>query len=398
MREIVVFSLTIVAAALMLPSPLYRSVSTSTTSAAMPSNNGVAEAGWPSPRMQSLSPSQSPSATPHAVQWVGATSYQMLPSPRRSASSTPPSAVDKIQYLGSASKDGSFFPRRELQITLAPTPSSTVTSSISPSALETPSPSSSIGYTAERTPAPPGAPPIPSGAPLYPCFPSPCPGVSVVQYSGDYMLYTVPSSVQIIWVELWGASIIYPGQASQGSGAYVAGYLPTTPGETLQLLVGGSNNGTAGGFGGGGEGGADTGTIWVDFGGAGRSAIQRSSSSTGFVDIVSAGGASFNNPGEACCPGTTGGFCSSSCWISCSGGPAGQSGYSCPAGASEGCNGGGGGYCGGVIGGGTSNVSGLCTISFAVGVVPAVAAQIIVREWPETASYRISVCLRGPRT
>ncbi len=88
--------------------------------------------------------------------------------------------------------------------------------------------------------------------------------VIVYNYTGAAQTYTVPAGVTSINVWLWGAGgaggdRTGSGNAGAGgSGAFVKGTLAVTPGQVLQIIVGGrgtysTTNGThAGGFGGGG--------------------------------------------------------------------------------------------------------------------------------------------------
>jgi hypothetical protein len=94
----------------------------------------------------------------------------------------------------------------------------------------------------------------------------------IFTYTGADQTYTVPPGVTSLTVKLWGAGGASAGFGG-GSGAFVAGTLAVTPGETLTLIVGGggvySLSDGQGGFGGGG----------------GRSAIRSSSN----VELVTAG-------------------------------------------------------------------------------------------------------------
>lgn len=117
-------------------------------------------------------------------------------------------------------------------------------------------------------------------------------------YTGTIQYFTVPTGVTNITVKMWGAGG-GGGNRNQpgGGGGYTTGTLAVTPGEVLDIIVGGGGLGTlvrgagqrTGGFGGGGNSGASNGGS-----GGGRSAIQRSS-----VDIITAagggGGASCDN-------------------------------------------------------------------------------------------------------
>lgn len=113
----------------------------------------------------------------------------------------------------------------------------------------------------------------------------------VFTYSGDVQTFTVPPYVSQLFVKLWGAGG-GGGASTGGAGAYVSGYLSVTPGQTLQVIVGGGGVRAtqpslteAGGFGGGGAAGSSGSTFRAGSGG-GRSAIQVVPG----TDVVTAGG------------------------------------------------------------------------------------------------------------
>lgn len=88
--------------------------------------------------------------------------------------------------------------------------------------------------------------------------------VSIYNYTGSAQTYTVPAGVTSINVWIWGAGGAGADRTgggnggAGGSGAFVKGSLAVTPGQVLQIVVGGrgtysTTNGThAGGYGGGG--------------------------------------------------------------------------------------------------------------------------------------------------
>jgi len=108
------------------------------------------------------------------------------------------------------------------------------------------------------------------------------------QYSGTDQAFKVPASVFSLHVKIWGAG----GGVSGGSGAYVEGNIPVTPGETLTVVTGqgggGSNNALTATYGGGGGTSVFTGVLVGQ--GGGRSAIRRST--TEVVDSAGGGGGS----------------------------------------------------------------------------------------------------------
>ena len=120
----------------------------------------------------------------------------------------------------------------------------------------------------------------------------------VFSYTGSLQTYTVPNDITSISVKLWGAG---GGAATRdpsyntgfggGSGGYAECSIQVTPGETLDILVGGSGgyglegiNGR-GGYGGGAEGVSFGSCITGPGGGGGRSSVRRNND-----DIVTAGG------------------------------------------------------------------------------------------------------------
>jgi hypothetical protein len=120
-------------------------------------------------------------------------------------------------------------------------------------------------------------------------------------YTGSNQTFVVPATTTSIRVYMWGAG--GGGNTNYGgAGAMVQGVLTTTPGETLNILVGqgGTINGTTT-FGGGGAGGGNMTSSAAGIGysgngypnnggsGGGRSAIQRSGTDP-TNDIVVAGG------------------------------------------------------------------------------------------------------------
>jgi hypothetical protein len=120
----------------------------------------------------------------------------------------------------------------------------------------------------------------------------------VFSYTGSLQTYTVPNDITSISVKLWGAGggaatgdPSYNTGFGGGSGGYAECSIQVTPGETLDILVGGSGgyglegiNGR-GGYGGGAEGVSFGSCITGPGGGGGRSSVRRNND-----DIVTAGG------------------------------------------------------------------------------------------------------------
>jgi len=107
-------------------------------------------------------------------------------------------------------------------------------------------------------------------------------------FTGGSQRFDVPTQVDYLIVTLLGAgggSHAGGSYLNGGAGGYVSGYLGVTPGETLDIVVGGGGGpGVGGGYGGGGTG-WDTKTSNTPGGGGGRTAIRRQG-----ADIVTAGG------------------------------------------------------------------------------------------------------------
>lgn len=103
----------------------------------------------------------------------------------------------------------------------------------------------------------------------------------VFSFTGAPQTWQVPAAVTAVEVELLGAQ----GTGMFGGlGARVRATLLVTPGETLQINVGGAGNGPAGGFNGGGNGGS-TGS-----GGGGATDIRRGAATLGDRVAVAGGG------------------------------------------------------------------------------------------------------------
>ena len=119
-------------------------------------------------------------------------------------------------------------------------------------------------------------------------------------YTGAYISYTVPAAVNSMTFYAWGAGGGGPG----GAGAFITGSFPTTPGETLRIIVGkggvfGTVNDPTDAQGGGGsnQGNSQTGT------GGGRTAIQQFINGS-WTEVATAGGGGGGTTGFG---GVTGG-------------------------------------------------------------------------------------------
>ncbi len=207
-------------------------------------------------------------------------------------------------------------------------------------------------------------------------------------YTGSVQTYTVPVGATQIIVDAYGAA----GFGLEGYGGRVQATHPVTPGEVLNIYVGGQGSETAGGFNGGGNPGSNIGYA----GGGGASDIRRGGNAlTDRIIVAGGGGGSGSNCGTWTAEGGHGGglIGGSGCVFSCSdcqytgsggtqvsGGIAGPTGHvSCPGNSNGGFGfggsntvagygtGGGGGYYGGGsgcyegAGGGSSYTSPLAT-------------------------------------
>lgn len=123
-------------------------------------------------------------------------------------------------------------------------------------------------------------------------------------FTGAAQTYDVPNDVNLLKVETWGAQgggseacDTNENQDDGGLGGYAVGYLMVTPGETLNVYVGGkpgqvNGSGSPGGFNGGGVGGL--------YGGAGGGASDIRMGGSALEDrVVVAGGGGGGNTG---CP------------------------------------------------------------------------------------------------
>ncbi len=172
-------------------------------------------------------------------------------------------------------------------------------------------------------------------------------------FTGSPELFTVPAGVTQIVVDAFGAAggtgdSLRPA----GSGGEARGTISVTPGENLQIVVGGkgadvqsSGSGGAGGFNGGGGGGNEGfGTCCAGGGGGGASDVRTSPFATGDRVIVAGGGGGGGGGGVS---GSGG-----------SGGEGGVNGGDASTGAGGGKSGGNGGNGGASIGGASNGGNG----------------------------------------
>ncbi|MGB1102311.1 MAG: T9SS type A sorting domain-containing protein [Crocinitomicaceae bacterium] len=138
-------------------------------------------------------------------------------------------------------------------------------------------------------------------------------------YTGDVQTYTVPPGITSIRIECWGAQ----GQATTvddyapfstgGLGGYAIGELAVTPGEVLNVYVGGQGADGAGGYNGGATGGFGTagtgGTAGYAGSGGGGSDVRQGGTDLADRVIVAGGGGGGgrNYTNGTCVPCGTGG-------------------------------------------------------------------------------------------
>lgn len=113
-------------------------------------------------------------------------------------------------------------------------------------------------------------------------------------YNGSYQEYTVPSDINLLQIEAWGAQ---GGGDTGGKGGFVSAYIPVTPGEILKIYIGGRGvTGTCagnacmpGGFNGGGNGGGSD-ISSTGHGGGGATDVRKSPYGLSNRIVVAGGG------------------------------------------------------------------------------------------------------------
>lgn len=178
---------------------------------------------------------------------------------------------------------------------------------------------------------------------------------STFSYTGGVQTYTVPAGVTSVIIEAWGAQG-YPGYLySGGNGGYAKGTLTVTPGQVLNVYVGGQTgyngggNWGVGGVYGGGASDVRTSTalssrVIVGAGGGGAS------NATGLTGAGGAGGGTSGSAGVGICLGAGGGQSGGGNGSNCAN-PGGNGSLGQGGGAPTYAGAGGGGYYGGGAGG-----------------------------------------------
>ncbi len=177
-------------------------------------------------------------------------------------------------------------------------------------------------------------------------------------YTGAVQTYTVPLGCTSISVDVYGGA----GFGLQGYGGRVQASHPVTPGEVLNVYVGGTGSETLGGYNGGGNPGSNVGYA----GGGGASDIRRGGNTlTDRIIVAGGGGGSGSNCGTWTAEGGHGGglvggtgctFSCSDCQYTGSGGTQSAGGTAGPTGHGS-C----GGNSNGTLGFGGSNTGGYGT-------------------------------------
>lgn len=120
-------------------------------------------------------------------------------------------------------------------------------------------------------------------------------------YSGAAASFDVPSGICSVVVDLYGAQGgDFGGPILGGAGGRATATITVTPGETLQVNVGGKPAGTSGGsggFNGGGAGAVSTGNQSGSVGGGGATDVRRGGSGLADRVVVAGGGGGRSNGG-----------------------------------------------------------------------------------------------------
>ncbi len=237
-------------------------------------------------------------------------------------------------------------------------------------------------------------------------------------YTGAVQTWTVPAGVMSATFDVYGAAG-GNGNFSTAQGGRATATLAVTPGEVIQLYVGGQGGGVngctsqpgpgAGGFNGGGNGGStNAGIQCKGAGGGGASDVRRGGNTLG-ARVVVAGGGGGSTPGSACPGGDGGGLNGGgvSCFVgtAAGGGQNAGTGSGMPGQGGDGANGGefgggggGGGYYGGAggpattqagSGGGGGSGYGPSGTVFATGVRAGNGQILITFVVPQTITFDI---------
>jgi hypothetical protein len=109
------------------------------------------------------------------------------------------------------------------------------------------------------------------------------------EFTGNIQTWQVPQNVNQVKIEAWGAQGGADGN-SGGYGAYAYGFIDVTPGNTLNIYVGGQGSSCAAGSGGGFNGGGNAGPYGCSGGGGGASDVRIGGTDLNNRIIVAGGG------------------------------------------------------------------------------------------------------------
>lgn len=136
------------------------------------------------------------------------------------------------------------------------------------------------------------------------------PTYDTLNFTGAMQTWTVPSGVSSVTIDAWGAQGNSNGTGVVGGlGGYATGTLAVTPGQILNVFVGGgATSSTIGGFNGGGNAGAVGCTTAFGGGGGGASDVRVGGTAlTDRVIVAAGGGGAAGNRVSTCGRGTGGG-------------------------------------------------------------------------------------------
>jgi hypothetical protein len=122
-------------------------------------------------------------------------------------------------------------------------------------------------------------------------------GSTNFSYTGGMQTFTVPPGINAVTIECYGAqgaSAISSAPGTGGLGAYVMGTLAVTPGQVLNVFVGGQGSIASGGYNGGGVGGTDAGS------GGGASDVRAGGTALANRVIVAGGGGGGGVSSDGC--------------------------------------------------------------------------------------------------
>lgn len=125
-------------------------------------------------------------------------------------------------------------------------------------------------------------------------------------YTGGVQTFIVPSGFTIVVIECWGAQGGKAAGESGARGGYSKGTLAVTPGETLNVYVGGQGAQNVAGWNGGALRAAANTSGWATYGGGGASDVRQGGTALESRRIV-AGGGGGRHPGAVVAGGAGGG-------------------------------------------------------------------------------------------